>query len=181
MTTRRPPHTPPAHAEVAWRENHDLFLAELKEGRVWQEWVAGEFKIRGLQVELPEFEFRKHVRDADHFAATDCDMTLRGTAVGDVVLEVKSRPIHFIDAAGYPFETALIDTVSGWHVKQIEPRAVVLVSRTARRALVATAATRSAWAVERKRDTVRGIWDDFYACPKRHLRPLDWLVKRLRP
>lgn len=179
--TRRSPHTPPVAAETAWRENHDLFLAELKEGRVWQEWAAGELKIRGLRVELPEFEFRKHVRDADHFTATDCDMTLRGTAVGDVVIEVKSRPIHFIDPAGYPFPTALIDTVSGWNAKLVEPRAVLLVSRTARRALVATAATRPAWAVARRRDAVRGIWDDFYEVRREHLRGLDWLVKRLRP
>lgn len=181
MTTRRPPHTPAAYAEVAWRENHDLFLAELKTGRVWQEWAAAELKIRGLRVELPEFEFRKHVRDADHFTATDCDLTILGSAVGDCVLEVKSRDIHFIDAPGYPYPTAMIDTVSGWEAKQVEPRAVLLVSRTAQRMLVATAATRPAWKVARKRDAVRGIWDDFYECPREYLRSMDWLVKKLRP
>jgi len=178
---RRPPHTPAAHAETAWRENHDLFLAELKAGRQWQEWAAGELSIRGLRVELPPFEFRKHASDADHFTAHDCDLTLRGTAVGDIVIEVKSRDIYFIDPAGYPCPTAMLDTVSGWNAKQVEPRAVLLVSRTAKRALVASSATRPAWSVARRHDGVRGIWDDFYEVRREYLRPMDWLVKKLRP
>lgn len=179
--TRRSPHTPAAHADVAWRENHDLFIAELRVGRVWQEWAAGELKIRGLRVELPPFEIRRHLRDADSFTANDCDLTIRGSAVGDVVIEVKSRDIYFIDPAGYPYPTALIDTVSGWEAKQVEPRAVMLVSRTARRALVASAATKPRWSVARRRDAVRGIWDSFYECRREDLRPMEWLVKKLRP
>ena len=88
---------------------------------------------------------------------------------------------HQLQAVIVDLDGTMIDTVGGWNAKQVEPRAVLLVSRTARRALVASAATKPAWVVARKRDAVRGIWDDFYECPRQYLRGLDWLVKRLRP
>ena len=165
----------------SWRENADLFRRELLEGRRWQEWAAAELAIRGLRVEVPDFAFRDRIEDADEFTRYDQDLTIRGTAVGDVVLEVKSRPLHFLDPAGYPYETALVDTVDGWGAKQIEPRAVLLVSRPARRMLVVASATRPSWTIQRRHDQVRNTWADFYECPRTLLRPMEWLVRRLMP
>ena len=166
-----------------WRENARLFEDELRIGRVWQEWAAGELAthLRPLRVEIPDYEFRESIRDAGRFTAGDCDLTIRGTAVGDVVLEVKSRPVYFGDAASYPYPTALIDTVDGWEAKRIEPRAVLLVSRTARRILVVPTATKPRWQVAQRRDGVRGTWDRVYEIDRRLLQSFAWLVNKLRP
>ena len=165
-----------------WRENEALFRRELEEGRRWQEWSAGELSLHlGLNVEVPDFEFREHIRDSGRFTANDCDLTIRGTAVGDVVLEVKSRPVYFGDALSYPYPTALIDTVDGWEQKRIEPRAVLLVSRTARRILVVPTATKPRWQVATRRDGVRGTLDRVYEIERRFLQSFAWLVNKLRP
>ena len=166
-----------------WRDNEALFREELEQGRVWQEWAAGELAthLRPLRVEIPDYEFREHIRDADRFTVNDCDLTIRGTAVGDVVLEVKSRPVYFGDALSYPYPTALIDTVDGWEQKRIEPRAVLLVSRTARRILVVPTATKPRWQVATRPDGVRGTWDRVYEIDRRLLQSFAWLVNKLRP
>lgn len=166
-----------------WRENEALFREELEQGRVWQEWAAGELAthLRPLRVEVPDYEFRESIHDAGRFTAHDCDLTIRGTAVGDVVLEVKSRPVYFADARGYPYPTALIDTVNGWEQKRIEPRAVLLVSRTARRILVVPTSTKPRWQVATRRDGVRGTLDRVYEIDRRLLQSFAWLVNKLRP
>lgn len=166
-----------------WRENAGLFEAELREGRRWQEWAAAELATHlcPLRVEIPDYEFREHIRDADRFTANDCDLTIRGTAVGDVVLEVKSRPVYFADTLGYPYPTAIIDTVDGWEAKRIEPRAVLLVSRTARRILVVPTATKPRWQVATRRDGVRGTLDRVYEIDRLLLQSFAWLVNKLRP
>lgn len=165
-----------------WRENEALFREELEEGRRWQAWAAAELSLHlGMRVEMPDYEFREHIRDSGRFTANDCDLTIRGTAVGDVVLEVKSRPVYFGDALGYPYPTALIDTVDGWEAKRIEPRAVLLVSRTARRILVVPTATKPRWQVAERRDSVRGTWDRVYEIDRRLLQSFAWLVNKLRP
>lgn len=164
-----------------WRENQALFLAELREGRRWQEWAAAELKLRGLRVELPEHSERALIEDADRWTMQDQDIVVRNTAVGDCTLEVKSRPLHFIDPPGYPYPTALVDTVDGWAAKAVEPRAVLLVSRPAKRILVVSAATRPRWSVKRARDRVRNTVADFYECPRALLATMEWLVSKLLP
>ena len=166
---------------TGWRGNHKLFLDQLREGRRWQEWAAKELELRGLRVELPEHSERAHIEDAGRWTVLDQDLVVRNSAVGDCVLEVKSRPLYFIDAAGYPYPTALVDTVDGWHAKEVEPRAVLLVSRPAKRILVVSSATRREWVVKQAMDRVRNTRADFYECPRSRLASLEWLVSKLLP
>lgn len=172
---------PAAIPAQRWRENTDLFLRELREGRRWQEWAAAELKFRGLRVELPPHEERRVIEDADRWTTSDADIYVYGSAVGDCVLEVKSRLFHFIDPLGYPYPTAIVDTVDGWHAKAVEPRAVLLVSRPAKRILAIASKTRPAWGRFQARDRVRNTVADFYECPRPLLRSFEWLVKRLQP
>jgi hypothetical protein len=164
-----------------WRENSKLFIDELRKGRHWQEWAAKELKFRGLQVELPAYSERAAIEDVDRWTMQDQDLVVRGSAVGDCVLEVKSRPLYFIDPPGYPYPTALVDTVDGWNAKAVEPRAVLLVSQPAKRILVISAATKREWLVKRARDRFRNTEADFYECPRGRLASLEWLVSKLLP
>lgn len=164
-----------------WRDNAALFISELREGRKWQEWAAKELELRGLLVELPEYSERALIEDADRWTMHDQDIVVRNTAVGDCTLEVKSRPLYFLDPPSYPWPTALVDTVDGWAAKAVEPRAVLLVSRPAKRILVVSAATRGRWTVKRARDNVRNTLADFYECPRELLASFEWLVNKLLP
>lgn len=164
-----------------WRDNAALFISELREGRKWQEWAAKELELRGLLVELPEYSERALIEDADRWTMHDQDIVVRNTAVGDCTLEVKSRPLHFIDPPGYPWPTALVDTVEGWAAKQVEPRAVLLVSRPAKRILVVSAATRPRWTVKTAKDSIRNTVADFYECPRHLLCSFEWLLAKLIP
>lgn len=166
---------------TGWRRNNKLFLDELREGRRWQEWAAEELRFRGLLVELPEYSERAAIEDADRWTMQDQDMVVRNSAVGDCVLEVKSRPLYFVDPNGYPYPTALVDTVEGWDAKEVEPRAVLLVSRPAKRILVISAATKREWLVKQAMDRVRNTIADFYECPRGRLASLEWLVSKLLP
>lgn len=166
---------------TGWRNNDKLFLDRLREGRHWQEWAAKELQLRGLRVELPEYSERASIVDADRWTMQDQDLVVRNTAVGDCVLEVKSRPLWFSDPPSFPWPTALVDTVEGWEAKAVEPRAVLLVSQPARRILVVSTKTKPRWTVKASRDAVRGTFADFYECPRELLCSLQWLVNKLLP
>lgn len=178
-----PPGRTPARVDArpSWRRNDALFRAELREGRRWQEWAAKELEFRGLHVELAEHSERAAIEDADRWTMQDQDLVVRNSAVGDCVLEVKSRPLYFIDPPGYPYPTALVDTVDGWAAKAVEPRAVLLVSRPAKRILVVSAATRPRWLRKTAMDRVRNTMAEFYECPRTLLAGFEWLVSKLLP
>lgn len=170
------------HAEqVPWARNDGLFLAELREGWRWQRYVAAELRMYGFRVDEPENTVRRDIADAGRWTALDFDLAVRGTKVGDVVLEVKSRPIAFTDPLTFPDPLVMVDTVSGWNAKAIPPRAVVIVSRTTQRMIVVSAATRPSWRTHRARDGVRGNLEEWYLCPRKLVRPWGWLLRQLQP
>mgnify|MGYP000464517993 CR=1 FL=1 len=150
--------------EDRWREVAALTRFELVESRRWLAWAGDELRARSLRVELQEH-----------------DLLVLGTAVGDCLLEVKTRPFHFRDPWGYPFPTALVETVETWNAKPVEPRAVLLVSRPAKTALVVSSATRREWTIQRAADRARDIVADCYHCPRSRLATLEWLVQKLLP
>lgn len=168
-------------AHVPWARNDDLFLAELQEGWRWQRYVAAELRMYGLTVDEPVNTVRDSIADVGRWTRGDCDLVIRGSRVGDCVLEVKSRPIAFHDPLTFPDPLVMVDTVAGWDAKTNPPRAVVIVSRTTRRMIVVSAATRPLWRVQEARDRVRGCADSWYLCPRALTRPLGWLLKQLQP
>lgn len=94
-------------------------------------------------------------------------------------LDVKSRNIAFTSPADYPYETALVDTVSGWQAKPRKPAAIVLVSQITSAMLVIPTSTEPGWTTRRRHDRVRGMDDRFLEIPRGmlvQLSPLvDWL------
>jgi hypothetical protein len=163
-----------------WFSNDDLFRSELEAGHLWATYVADQLRESGIDAVLTPLEWRDDIDDRHRFA-DERDIEV-GTSAGPVTIEAKSRRLPFSsDPATYPYDTALVDTVSGWERKSVEPKAVVLVSRQSRAMLVIPVrTTRSKWTIKSTRDRVRGIDDDWYQCPRNLLVPFASLVSWLQ-
>ena len=163
-----------------WFANDELFRSELEAGHEWARLVAERLQAAGIAAALTPMAWRRDVDDRGRFN-NERDVEVE-TGRGTLAIEVKSRRLAFTDeVASYPYDTALVDTVSGWEAKRQKPVAVVLVSRKAAGILVvSTRRTRDLWTVKHTHDRVRGIDDQWYQCPAALLLPFrvlsDWLA-----
>lgn len=162
-----------------WFENDALFERELRRGHSWAQRLAEALTAQGLTVELTPLVLRERIEQRGDFA-NEGDLVV-STGHGPVLLESKSRDLTFTCADDYPFQTALVDTVSGWNQKTDKPKAIVLTSQpTGARLVISIRRTRHLWRQKRRRDATRGIVDTFYEVPRSALMPFDVLVEWLK-
>ena len=157
-----------------WSENDNLFLGELKNGFDWQSLPALFFKLHGLDVEMPNLKIRPSIKVA-HNWLNETDLIVNGRFI-----EVKSRNEKFTTPKSFPYPTIFVDTVSGYNAKNEKPIAYVMISRPTGNMLCVRADNPGGWAINKRFDNVRKIWDDFYLSPKERLQTLDVLVKFLK-
>lgn len=158
-----------------WSDNDELFFGQLVKGHMYEYIPAVYFACAGLTVRVGGLSVRGDIAWA--WAWSDqTDMLVQGVPV-----EVKSRSVRFTSPTDYPYPSAFIDTVSGYDAKPVKPVAYVLVSQVTG-AMLCTPSDRvySHWGVELARDSVRGIRDRFYTCPRGYLRTMDKLVGFIR-
>lgn len=161
-----------------WFANDDLFFDELAEGHEWAERVAAKLRAAALPVEVTPMRRRATIEHRHEFAK-EVDLFVGSKRVP---IEVKSRRLRFTDdPATYPYNTAFIDTVSGWDAKEPRPMAVVLISQHTGGMLVVPPSTSPSWVRESRRDRVRNIQDTWYCAPKGQLKTMDSLIDWLRP
>ncbi len=159
---------------IPWSQNDELFLSELKQGHDWQQLPALFFKLHGLNVINPKLEIRKNIAEADQFINT-VDLIVDGFN-----LEVKSRNEKFTSTASFPYETAFVDTVSGYDNKQQKPLAYIMISKQTGSMLCLKSTSSVPWQKQSKFDHVRKIQDEFYMCNKKLLQPLDVMVQYIK-
>lgn len=157
-----------------WKNNDELFFSELKQGHQWQQLPALFFKLHGFQVEMPELTIRSSIKEAGRWKDTP-DLIVNGH-----IIEVKSRNEIFTSGDSFPYETAFIDTVSGYDAKVIKPLAYVFVSRPTGAMLVLKTNSSKGWAVESKFDHIRKIQENFYLCKRKHLQNINVLVSFIK-
>ena len=163
-----------------WFANDRLFRQELEAGHRWAGLVAARLVEAGLDVHLTPMEWRETVEDRHRFAdERDIEVRLEEATF---TIEAKSRRLAFgDDPVSYPYNTALVDTVTGWDQKVVKPKAVVLVSQqTSSMLVVPVRSTRGQWTVKRTRDRIRGIEDRWYECRSSALLPFGDLVRWLQ-
>jgi hypothetical protein len=158
---------------VDWFENDDLFFAELAKGHQYAAEVCRRLKILGIDASVPPRSKRIHVDDRDLYD-DETDIIIPGTP--PYTIEVKSRDLSFNCAHDFPYDTAFVDTVSGWNHKHPKPIAVILVSQATLGLAVIKGSTRPAWTIQESFDNVRHISDRFYMVPREHLVGFDTLV-----
>lgn len=167
----------------AWmgEQGEALFAAQLAIGdrhcRAVTERIRAE---TGLPVHSPRSRMRSCLDDRRAFEQ-EVDIIV-GEGVGARRLEVKSRDLRFSDSPrSYPYQTAFVDTRSGWDKKVVKPVALVLVSQqTGAMLALNVERSRHLWVPRISGDKVRGFRDERYEVPRSELRSMrrfiEWLV-----
>lgn len=159
---------------TSWSQNDELFKKELLAGHAWQELPATFFKLHGFEVQTPELKIRESITEASKWLDST-DLIVEGFK-----LEVKSRNEIFTSAQSFPYETALVDTVSGYDGKIEKPLAYIMISRPTGSMLCLKAESSQGWTVQKKFDHVRKIEDQFYLCDRKLLQPINVLVSFIK-
>jgi len=162
---------------IPWSDNHALFEQELKKGHKYQEYVAQQLSNAGLDIVCSDIKPVEYTRNKSYNYPEDKDIVVGG----DFVIEVKSRSLIFTEPDNFPFDTAIVDTVRGWDQKDPEPKAVVIISQWTWKAVcINVESSKHLWTTEHIHDSVRGIVDNTYLCPKECLKTSKDLANWLR-
>jgi hypothetical protein len=179
-----------------WFENDELFFKECRQGQKWQEYVGRYLEKQGVEVDIAELSFRDNPNVADYSddeagrwavarkkmetARKEYVNTKDITILPDRVVEVKSRNLRFTSPKDFPFETVIIDTVSGYNQKDPKPRLYVSVSRETGAMIATNGWASKNWRKERKFDRVRKIWEINYECPIEYWKPIDYYLPSIK-
>lgn len=158
---------------MKWSENDELFKKELEQGYKWQLRVAEYMRKCGLSAEIPELTFRENIKEASKYSDLE-DIICNGK-----VIEVKSRKLRFTSPKDFPFDTMLVDTVSGWESKERKPDAYVCVSTITGAMIALSAATHPRWKKVKRYDATRQITDWFYECHKSEWHSINSMIRKL--
>lgn len=160
-----------------WFDNDDYFVEQLEVGHAHAEYVAARLREHGLTVDVTPMEIRTDIDDRHRFR-DEHDLTV-GTR-RPCRIDVKSRDLRFTGIHDYRYETAFVDTVSGWNAKATPPMAIVLISQFTRAMLVVSVKDRESWVAEKRFDRKRRIEDAYYMVATSRLRPFEELVAYLQ-
>lgn len=162
-----------------WFSNDELFRKELETGHKWAALVVSRLNDNDIPAELTPLMWRNNI-DARHEFSDETDIIVP-TPSGVLQLESKSRNLHFTDVpVSYPYDTALVDTVSGWNKKIDKPFAVVLTSQETSEMLVIPSRTNANWTTKLSYDRVRQIQDRWYEVKWDKMLPFDVLVTAIQ-
>jgi len=147
-------------------------------GHDYNEKVAAVLNSLELDCYCPELAFAKDWQEVKEMTANEKDVVFTKF---NGHLEVKSRALKFTsDPQTFPYDTLMVDTVSGYEQKLEKPLAYVIVSQHTNDLLVIPNHTYEFWTKETKYDPARNLTDTFYLCPKTLVKPFSHLVDYLR-
>lgn len=154
----------------------EMFREQATIGQTWAEHVASELNNNKVHCKATPLEFATSEADRVRFE-NEQDIIFD---MFSGCLEVKSRNLSFTaNPLSFPYETAYVDTVSGWNKKTPPPLAVIVVSQITQAKLVIPTTTKPYWRQRRSFDRVRQYSDTWYTVHRTHLRPFDALVQWL--
>jgi hypothetical protein len=149
-----------------WGSNNELFRSEASKGQRFAEYVATLLQNCGFEASATPLEFAATIEDRERFI-NEQDVVFEDRPG---CIEVKSRNLTFSSkSASYPFDTAFVDTKTGWDLKSPKPLAVFLISQRTGHVLVVKPSTQTLWTVKRAFDRVRKINENWYQVNKSDL------------
>lgn len=158
--------------------SREIFSRELAIGTKWAKEVAKYLTEQGFPAEASDVGVTDDPVMRQHLTENDQDITFLDRPG---CLEVKSRRLTFhYNPSTYPYETAFVDTVSGWDQKVEKPLGVVLVSQITGKMMVIPPESRPHWETKTTFDRVRGFTDTWYIVNKKHMIRMDEFLGRLR-
>lgn len=187
-----------------WNDNDALFFRELIASQKYVVYVGAVFLKAGLNIRMSELEIRMDVSQRETFAENEVDLW-----VEDKPIEVKSRNLTFTnDPESFPYDTVIVDTLSGWNAKKNKPFAVVFVAKPIEKPCISevvakpmkglnasdsssgilaikaptssTTHRNSGWIVKTKHDAKRGIEVQFLMAPKSQLITMETLIAQIK-
>lgn len=168
-------------SHTPWMENDALARQQMEIGWEWQSFTKDFFESKNLEVNLPDFAFRKSVEKIKDFE-DEPDLFVEKQRI-----EVKSRGLTFTeDPNSFPYDRAIVDTKSSYEHYESKPIAYVFISQETKAMLWTPAGfddqgrdISSRWQIQTLNDHVRDINDQFYLVRKDELRPISLLVDLL--
>ena len=158
---------------MSWINETERFREELTKGYNWQKFVLLFLDLHGIKTEMPELEFRESIEKIPTFLNSK-DMIANGQRI-----EVKSRTISFTSPNNFPYSTVLLDPPKKSDARK-DVFAYIIVSRSTGAMIWLPMSSKEQWKVERKFDSVRKFWDDFYSVDKKLFKTMDSLINELR-
>ena len=181
---------------LIWFENDDLFFKECREGQRWQEFVGRYLNAKGVQVHVEELSFRDNpnvshysdheasrwslAREKMKIARKEYVNTKDILVLPSAILEVKSRNLSFTSPKDFPFNTVIIDTVSGYEQKNPKPRLYISVSRNTGCIIATSGVSSDKWSKRKIYDKVRNIWEINYECAIKNWRHIDDYIPAMK-
>lgn len=147
-------------------------------GHTYNEKVAHVLNGLGIDCYAPELSFAETREDVEQYTLHEKDVIF--TRINGCI-EVKSMNRDFTtDPATFPLSNIIVDTVSGYDKKLEKPLAYIIVSQITKDMIVVPVSTERFWFQDQKMDFQRGIYENFYFCPKGLAKPFSELVDYLR-
>lgn len=147
-------------------------------GHRYNEKIANVLNQLGISCHAPELTFAETTEDRDNYTLYEKDIVLDKI---NGCIEVKSmNRIFSTDPETFPLANIIVDTVSGYNKKVEKPLAYIIVSQHTQDAIVVPVSTYDLWFQDQKMDFQRGIYENFYFCPKGLAKPFSELVDYLR-
>jgi hypothetical protein len=167
----------PSTVKTRWGSNDQLFQQEARKGQFFAEYVATLLQNCGFSASATPLEFAATIEDRERFI-NEQDIVFEDRSG---CIEVKSRDLTFFNKpASFPFNTAFVDTQTGWDLKSPKPLAVILVSQRNHHVLVVKPSTQRFWTVKRSFDRVRKINESWYQVDRSLLGCFSELCEWLR-
>lgn len=157
---------------------HDV-AARLAKSTSWVQGVVDALNAAGCQATSQQVSIRESVADIATYSQDETDVRV---APG-FSIEVKSRNVAWTTPQDFPYDTMIVDTLSGYLMKAVRPLAYVCVSTKTGAMSVIPPFTASTWGCERKVDRRRqaldggAFVDKYLLAPKTELRDFGWLVR----
>lgn len=160
-----------------WGSNNELFRSEASKGQHFAEYVALLLKNCDFNASATPLEFAATIKDRERFI-NEQDIIFDDRPG---CIEVKSRDLTFTSQpASFPFNTALVDTQTGWDLKNPKPLAVVIVSQRNYNVLAIKPSTQPTWTIKQSFDRVREINESWYQVNRSSLVTFSNLCTWLR-
>jgi len=173
---------PNLEIDVNWFENDELFFNELHKGRQYELYIGLLLMNEGFAVKCsPKRDSikRRNINDRHKFKDQK-DLLVGIFNKKPILFEVKSRNLNFTCPSDYPFDTAIVSTVSSWKIREEKPHVVLLISQKTKKIIGVSRKSFDNWIInENQKDNVRKIIDPSYLCHKEHFISWEKIVNWL--
>lgn len=165
-----------------WLANDELFFEQSHIGRQWELYIGLLLLNEGFSVKLTpkkDLEARDDIKKYNN----QKDLLVGSFESNEqIYFEVKSRKLEFTTPSDFPFDTALVETVSSWKKKTKKPHLILLISQKTKKIVGVNRNTEDKWIIkEDQYDSVRKITDPSYLVSKELLTEwgsiVNWLHK----